>query len=227
MPLSHPSWSSHHTKSSPKPKTKKTKPLDVYQQDMSRDTKIKRSTSLRTDSLSREGSAAGKKRPREDDKEMPSSPSRRTRSVGADKEGRDKEAFQRQLIGVFVPRALKESAEGSMGNYNDLVAHFLPSPLSPSSGTPLAPVLPLLRALTAHVSLIRPDLHSALITAILSLPWATADDRFVKTYVGWAGVLVSAHPGFAKEVVGMAVKGFRWREWITTTAADARTDISW
>lgn len=160
-------------------------------------------------------SMSGKKRPRESDEGH--SAARRTRSVGAGGDGtrdnsaaREREAFQRQLIGVFVPRALKESAEGNSANYSDLVAHFLPTALQPIVQLP--PLLPLLRALTAHVSLLSPDLHGNLVSAILALPWATGDDRFVKTFVGWAGVLVSAHPGWAKEVVGMAVKGFKWRE---------------
>lgn len=175
-------------------------------------------------STPRATSMSGKKRPRESDEGAAPHPgsARRTRSVGAgtslatgsterDPNAREREAFQRQLIGVFVPRALKESAEGNSANYADLVAHFLPTATTPV--VPLAPLLPLLRALTAHVSLLQPQLHGNLITAILALPWATGDDRFVKTFVGWAGILVSAHPGWAKDVVTMAVKGFKWREY--------------
>jgi RNA polymerase I-specific transcription initiation factor RRN3 len=177
--------------------------------------KLPRSHSVHT--AGRTSSTTGKKRPREEDAAAVAS--RRTRSAGADGErnpdSRGEAAFQRQLIGVFVPRALKEAAEGKMANYNDLVAHFLPKPLDPN-GVALPPLLPLLRALTSNVSLLRPELHGSLVTAIIALPWATADDRFVKTYVGWAGVLVSAHPVWAKEVVAMAVKGFRWREYMCT-----------
>lgn len=111
---------------------------------------------------------------------------------------------------IFVPNALKESLQGNMTHYNDLLAHFLPTPTVPIPALP--PLLPLLRALTAHVSLLSPEIHSALISAIVALPWATGDERFVKVFVGWAGVLVSAQPGWAKEVVGMAVKGLQWRE---------------
>lgn len=99
-----------------------------------------------------------------------------------------------------------------MTQYNDLLAHLLPTPTVPIP--PLPPLLPLLRALTAHVSLLSPVLHSSLVSAIVALPWATGDEKFVKTFVGWAGVLVSAHPAWAKEIVGMAMKGLTWREWI-------------
>ena len=111
---------------------------------------------------------------------------------------------------MFVPNALRESAQGNMMNFNDLLAHFLPTPMVPVPLLP--PLLPLLRALTAHVSLLSPNIHSPLVLAIIALPWATGDDKFVKTFVGWAGVLVSAQPGWAKELVEMAVKGLTWRE---------------
>ncbi|KAL1413177.1 DNA independent RNA polymerase I transcription factor [Vanrija albida] len=174
----------------------------------------------------RASSLTGKKRPRDstdssDPRTASLRASRRTKSVGEAGRGaadaKDREAFQRQLIGVFVPRALKESADGNMANYNDLLAHFLPTALQTS--VPLAPILPLLRALTAHVSLLSPEIHGALISAIVALPWAAGDDRFVKCYVGFAGVLVSAHPGWAKEVVGMAVRGLTWQPKITLASS--------
>jgi hypothetical protein len=166
---------------------------------------------------SRSSSLAGRKRPRESDASPASQASRRTKSVGdtrprqgsSSSKDRDREAFQRGLIAVFVPKALKDSAKGEMGNYNDLLAHFLPTPTNPSPA--LATLLPLLRAISAHVSLLKPEVHGALVSAIVGLPWAHGDERFVKTFVGWAGVLVSAHPGWTKEVVQMAIKGLAWR----------------
>ena len=96
-----------------------------------------------------------------------------------------------------------------MAHYNDLLSHFLPG--SSTNQIALQPLLPLLKALTAHVSLLTPEIHSGLVSAIVGLPWATGEEKFVRVFVGWAGVLVSAHPGWAKEVVGMAVKGLTWR----------------
>lgn len=158
---------------------------------------------------SRSSSLAGRKRPRESD--SPAQLSRRTKSVGAvQPKDKDREAFQRGLIAVFVPKALKDSVKGDNGNYNDLLAHFLPTATNPNP--PLAPLLPLLRAVSGHVSALVPDRHGGLVSAILGLPWAYGDERFVKTYIGWAGVLVSAHPSWTKEVVQMAIKGLAWRK---------------
>ncbi|KAK8858714.1 hypothetical protein IAR55_002943 [Kwoniella newhampshirensis] len=175
-------------------------------------------------SSSRSSSLAGKKRPRESDGDAKSrAAARRTKSTGDARDGngrsssssaKDREAFQRGLIAVFVPKALQESKQGNMTHYNDLLAHFLPTPTMPVPSLP--PLLPLLRAISAHVSLLSPETHSPLITAILNLHWATGDEKFVKTFVGWASVLVSAQPGWAKEVVGMAVKGLTWQSIFTS-----------
>lgn len=159
---------------------------------------------------------AGKKRPRESDGDGKTR-SRRTKSTGDAKDSRsssssakDREAFQRSLIAVFVPKALHESKEGNMTHYNDLLAHFLPTPTMPIVTLP--PFLPLLRAVSAHVSLLLPEIHGSLVSAIISLPWATGDEKFVRAFIGWAAVLVTAQPGWMKEVVGMGVKGLTWRK---------------
>ncbi|WVO18137.1 hypothetical protein L204_105840 [Cryptococcus depauperatus] len=165
---------------------------------------------------SRSSSLAGKKRPRELDADARNR-SRRTKSIGdAGENGhsnsqssKDREAFQRSLIAVFVPKALHESKAGNMEHYNDLLSHFLPTHNSVAPA--LSPLLPLLRAVSANISLLEPGIHAQLITAILGLPWATGDERFVKVFIGWAAVLVSAQPAWAKEVVGMAVKGLTWQ----------------
>lgn len=180
---------------------------------------------------SRSSSLAGRKRPRDSDGANSGAAAlaranRRTKSVGDTRRNnnggtavgessgstssKDREAFQRGLIAVFVPKALRDSIKGDMTNYNDLLAHFLPNASTPIPA--LSPLLPLLRAISAHVSLLHPSIHGALVSAIIDLPWAHGDERFVKTYVGWAGVLVSAHPSWTKEVVQMSVKGLAWRE---------------
>ncbi|WVQ96479.1 hypothetical protein IAU59_003584 [Kwoniella sp. CBS 9459] len=181
---------------------------------------------------SRSSSLAGRKRPRESEADGKRTPTRRTKSTGDTRDGvgrsggsssgssaKDREAFQRGLIAVFVPKALQESKQGNMTHYNDLLSHFLPT--ATQSTPALPPLLPLLRAISAHVSLLAPETHSPLVTAIINLPWATGDEKFVKTFVGWAAVLVSAQPGWAKEVVGMAVKGLTWQPcFISPTSAN-------
>ena len=164
-------------------------------------------------------SSLGKKRPRESDGDSKTS-FRRTKSVDVSNLGgsrsekdRDHAAFQKSLIAVFVPNALRESLTGNLTNYNDLVSHFSPPATSTSSSTPsMQPALPLLKAITANVNLLSPDYHGSLVSAILALPWATGEEKFVRAFVGFAGVLISAQPAWVKEVVNAAVKGLAWRE---------------
>lgn len=159
-------------------------------------------------SASRTSSLAGRKRPRDSEGDTKLKP-RRTKSAGDQSQHKNREAFQRGLIAVFVPNALSESVRGEMKSYNELLAYFLPSPLQPEPSLPA--VLPLVRTIAANVNLLSPMHHAQLVTAIINLPWATGDDRFVRVFVGWAGVLVSAHPDWANEVAIMAVKGLTWR----------------
>lgn len=196
-------------------------PLDTPMFELSQESSMLSPLALA--SGSRSSSLAGRKRPRDSDGAASNAAAlaranRRTKSVGdtqrtqgrdSSTSSRDREAFQRGLIAVFVPKALRDSARGEMGNYNDLLAHFLPTATAPVPALP--PLLPLLRAISAQVSLLQPGVHSALVSAIVDLPWAHGDERFVKTFVGWAGVLVSAHPTWTKEVVQMASKGLAWR----------------
>lgn len=208
MPVPLSSWSTLHMSKTPRQPLPKAKPPPMM---------TPPSTPVTAMDLflasSRTTSLVGKKRPRESDESAKARLARRTKSTSDAREGRsakEREAFQRGLIAVFLPNALRESARGNTVHYNELLAHFLPTPTVPI--LPLPPLLPLLRALTAHVSLLTPELHSPLVSAIIALPWATGDEKLVKTFVGWAGVLVSAHPVWAKEVVGTAVKGLTWRK---------------
>jgi len=218
MTLSLSSWSSL-SMSKPRPSFS---PAKSHQPSSSASTQQHSTMSNDSLSASRASSLAGRKRPRESEGESSKARlSRRTKSTGDARDPRrskdkDREAFQRSLIGVFVPNALRESVQGKMINYSDLLAHFLPSASAPHPSLP--GLLPLLRALTAHVSLLSPEYHSALISAILALPWAAGEDKFVRVFIGFVGVLVSAQPGWAKEVVTMAIRGLRWRESVSWIA---------
>ena len=208
MPGALSTWSTLHTSKTPRHPIPKPKPPYI----MTTSSPQSPFDPLHTSS-SRTTSLAGKKRPRDSDEGGKGGLTRRTKSTSDAWEGRsvkEREAFQRGLIAVFVPNALRESVRGTMTHYDELLAHFLPNPTVPVP--PLPPLLHLVRTLTSHVSMLSPEIHSTLVSAIINLPWATGDEKFVKTYVGWAGVLVSAHPGWAKELATMAIRGLTWRK---------------
>jgi RNA polymerase I-specific transcription initiation factor RRN3 len=200
-------YSSLHTQKPPRRPTMKAKPVPPVQTPVATSA-VPSLTPLDPLASSRTSSLAGRKRPRDSDGDAKLKP-RRTKSAGDSSQAKNREAFQRGLIAVFVPNALTESTRGEVKSYNELLAYFLPAPLQPEPSLPA--VLPLVRTIAANVNLLSPLYHSALVSAIINLPWATGDDRFVRVFVGWAGVLVSAHPDWANEVAIMAVKGLTWR----------------
>jgi RNA polymerase I-specific transcription initiation factor RRN3 len=56
--------------------------------------------------------------------------------------------------------------------------------------------------------------HPALVDAVLSLSWITADAAFVKSYIAFIGMLVSARPEYNYSVLEKAVDGLTHRELI-------------
>lgn len=53
--------------------------------------------------------------------------------------------------------------------------------------------------------------HSALIEAVISMPWTTMDTTFVKSYTSFVGMLISAKPEYLNLVLGKIAGGFTYR----------------
>ena len=53
--------------------------------------------------------------------------------------------------------------------------------------------------------------HAALVEAVISLQWASADDSFVKSYVSLIGLLLSAQSQYGTAVLEKAVDGLTHR----------------
>ena len=54
--------------------------------------------------------------------------------------------------------------------------------------------------------------HSSLVEAILALRWTTMDNTFVKAYIDFVGLLVSAKPEYLTMVLVSTVKGLTYRK---------------
>lgn len=54
--------------------------------------------------------------------------------------------------------------------------------------------------------------HAALVDAVLSMPWTTADATFVKSYIAFVGMLVSARPEYLSAILVKSVDGLTYRE---------------
>jgi hypothetical protein len=142
---------------------------------------------------------------------------------GAFVNGGYKRTIMRQFVRNALEKVTQVSIMGSFGNitltfpqgddapYQELLSHFATSPSLPAPD--FTALLPILQAITSSISLLSPLHHSALVRSILTVPWAiSADDRFVKAYQAFCGVLCSSRAEWVSEVVVMAVKGLRWRK---------------
>lgn len=63
----------------------------------------------------------------------------------------------------------------------------------------------------AHVVSKLDRTHSTLVDAIVSMPWMTMDAGFVKTYVSFIGMLVSARPEYLMLVLERAAQNLTYR----------------
>lgn len=116
--------------------------------------------------------------------------------------------------------------QGINEHYTELVTQFrslipsssqsqAPSAASTSSSSQPPPTTSQLRiwldALTHVVSKLD-ETHGTLVETILALPWATMDDGFVTSYMRFIGALVSARTEWLRLVLEKCVKGFKYRE---------------
>jgi RNA polymerase I specific transcription initiation factor RRN3 len=92
------------------------------------------------------------------------------------------------------------------------VSQFLP--VSESSGTGAGMPVMQLRLWVSALSHVVSQLertHSALVEAVISMPWTTMDSIFVKSYISFVGMLVSARPEYLSLVLEKTARGFTFR----------------
>lgn len=67
--------------------------------------------------------------------------------------------------------------------------------------------------------------HKTLVTAIITLQWASADASFVKSYTSFMGLLLSAQSQYGTEVLERAVEGLTHREYTTLRSSTSGTQM--
>ena len=89
--------------------------------------------------------------------------------------------------------------------------------VTPDAPSP-APQLRLWIIALSHVVSRLERVHSALVEAIVNMPWTTMDTTFVKTYTNFVGMLVSARPEYLSLVLGKVSQGLTYRTAIHTVS---------
>ena len=121
-----------------------------------------------------------------------------------------------QKIRVCCPRRHASRApwlslpQGISESFDELVDQFNPKQ-SLAEGPLSTAQLRLWVVALSHVVSRLERCHSALVEAVVSMPWTTLDSAFVKSYIAFVGMLVSAKPEYLTVVLERVANGFTYR----------------
>ncbi|KAF8341260.1 uncharacterized protein EI90DRAFT_3116393 [Cantharellus anzutake] len=144
-----------------------------------------------------------KRRRQENDEDLGPASSRKSPLMRDEKQ---RENYRKTMFLASVKETFRKKAQA---DYQELLDRFsLDSVLhNPDSFTYLRH---LLVALTHVVSQLD-RFHYSLVEAILGLPWVMADPAFVKSYIAFSGVLVSARPEYSSKILQRAISGLTYQ----------------
>ncbi|KAI0331255.1 RNA polymerase I-specific transcription initiation factor RRN3 [Cubamyces sp. BRFM 1775] len=120
------------------------------------------------------------------------------------------EQYRKDMHLAFVNNALQQKAMGISDAFDELVDQFNPRKITPDAPSP-APQLRLWILALSHVVSRLERVHSALVEAIVNMPWTTMDTSFVKSYTNFIGMLVSARPEYLSLVLGKIAQGLTYQ----------------
>ncbi|KAF8524664.1 RNA polymerase I-specific transcription initiation factor RRN3 [Hysterangium stoloniferum] len=137
-----------------------------------------------------------------------------TRPINTNSRVKQDEKYKKDMYLAFVNNALLQKLKGNSEPFDELVNQFSSANTSEygeaSIGMPATQLRLWISALSHVVSQIERT-HSALIQAIVGMPWTTMDAGFVKAYVAFIGMLVSARPEYLSLVLERIARGFTFR----------------
>lgn len=117
------------------------------------------------------------------------------------------EKYRKDMYLAFVNNALQQKSNGNTETFDELVNQFNPN-LSQGQGVPQLAQLRLWISAFSHVVSRLERTHSALVDAIVNMPWTTLDNATVKSYTVFMGMVVSARPEYLSLVLGKIAQGF-------------------
>ena len=113
------------------------------------------------------------------------------------------------LINKLTINQLIFILKGEIGPYDELISQFTSTDIQE-----FEKLKPWLDALSNVVSQLDKS-HLSLVEAIMSISWTVSSHSFVQTYKTFVFMLVSAHPGYIKLLLGKLIKGFTHRTLIS------------
>ncbi|KAF5387925.1 hypothetical protein D9615_000645 [Tricholomella constricta] len=130
------------------------------------------------------------------------------RPIATNSRVKQDEKYRKDMYLAFVHNALQQKSIGITDSFDELVNQFNPPKSVPSEGVPQLAQLRLWLLALSHVVSQLERAHSALVHAIVNMPWATLDSATVKSYTVFIGMLISARPEYLSLVLGKIAQGF-------------------
>ncbi|KAF9006640.1 RNA polymerase I-specific transcription initiation factor RRN3 [Cyathus striatus] len=137
------------------------------------------------------------------------------RPIASNSRVRQDEKVRKDMYLAFVNNALQQKSNGISEPFDELVNQFNPKKL-PNEGVAQLAQLRLWILALSHVVSRLERTHSALVEAIVNMPWITLDTTTVKSYTVFIGMLLSAKPEYLSLVLGKIAQGFTYQSGIQT-----------
>ncbi|KAF8735458.1 hypothetical protein AX14_002038 [Amanita brunnescens Koide BX004] len=141
------------------------------------------------------------------------SPSPTERPIATNSRIKQDEQYRKDMYLAFINDALQKKLAGFTDSFDELVSQFNIKRISNDQSTP--PYQPaqlrLWFSALSHVVSRLERTHSALVQAIVSMPWTTLDSATVKSYTIFLGNLVSARPEYLSLVLSKIANGFTYQ----------------
>ncbi|KAI6042753.1 RNA polymerase I-specific transcription initiation factor RRN3 [Pisolithus marmoratus] len=131
------------------------------------------------------------------------------RPIATNSRVKQDEQFKKDMYIAFIDKALQGKLDGQSKDFDDLVDQFNPRKAR-ESATSSSQLRLWILALT-HVLSRLEKRHSALVEAIVNLPWTTMDATFVKIYTEFIGMLLSARPEYLSLVLTRLTQGLTYQ----------------
>ncbi|KAG2145780.1 RNA polymerase I-specific transcription initiation factor RRN3 [Suillus clintonianus] len=151
---------------------------------------------------------------------MPSdSPLLTPRPIATNSRVKQDEQFKKDMFLAYVNKAIREKLNGHSKDFDDLVDQF-----SPNKST-LAPTVPSIQlriwlSALSHVLSRLERRHAPLVEAIVRLPWSAMDAVFVKSYIVFIGMLISARPEYLSLILNRIAMGFTYQSGILAVTSN-------
>jgi RNA polymerase I-specific transcription initiation factor RRN3 len=115
-----------------------------------------------------------------------------------------------RFLAIYYPSLIRRILQGNTEPFDELVNQFN-TKRTTEDGAPIAAQLRLWMLALSHVVSRLERQHSALVEAIVNMPWTTMDSALVKSYTIFIGMLLSARPEYLSIVLSKIAQGFTHR----------------